>query len=162
MWEARIGDSSFWHLAVSIWRLGFVVRLMEDHDEGLQKLGRMEPRSPNHVEAIPCNGKELFGLTSQIRRCSASIGANIAEGCGRRGNGEFHRFLQIASGSASELDYHLLLARDLSLISEEIYRPMNSELGSLRRKLTTLILKVDTDRHEPNANCQMPTAIRND
>jgi four helix bundle protein len=57
--------------------------------------------------------EERFGLTSQIRRCSASIGANIAEGCGKRGNGEFQRFLQIASGSASELDYHLLLERDL-------------------------------------------------
>jgi four helix bundle protein len=57
--------------------------------------------------------EELFGLTSQIRRCCASIGANIAEGCGKRGNAEFQRFLQIASGSASELDYHLLLAHDL-------------------------------------------------
>lgn len=46
--------------------------------------------------------EELFGLTSQMRRCSASIPANIAEGCGRRGNGEFHRFLQISTGSASE------------------------------------------------------------
>ncbi|MBZ5566295.1 MAG: four helix bundle protein [Acidobacteriia bacterium] len=106
--------------------------------------------------------EELFGLTSQIRRCSASIGANIAEGCGRRGNGEFHRFLQMASGSASELDYHLLLAHDLSFITEEIYRPLNSELGSMRRKLTTLILKVDADRHVPDANGQMPTAARND
>ena len=57
--------------------------------------------------------QELFGLTSQMRRCSASIGANIAEGCGKCGNNEFQRYLQIASGSASELDYHLLLARDL-------------------------------------------------
>jgi four helix bundle protein len=55
--------------------------------------------------------QELFGLTSQMRRCSASIGANIAEGCGKLGNNEFHRYLQIASGSASELDYHFLLAR---------------------------------------------------
>ena len=46
--------------------------------------------------------EELFGLTSQMRRCSASIPANIAEGCGRRGNGEFHRFLQISTGSANE------------------------------------------------------------
>ena len=55
-------------------------------------------------------------MTSQIRRCSASIGANIAEGCGKRGNGEFQRYLQIASGSASELDYHFLLARDLNFM----------------------------------------------
>ena len=50
--------------------------------------------------------EEVYGLTSQIRRCSASIAANLAEGCGKRGNNEFQRYLQIASGSASELDYH--------------------------------------------------------
>src|SRR6185437_10473651 len=58
---------------------------------------------------------ELFGLASQIRRCSSSIPANIAEGCGRMGNSEFHRFLQMACGSANELEYHLLLARDLAI-----------------------------------------------
>ena len=62
--------------------------------------------------------EELYGLTSQARRCSASIAANIAEGCGRRGNGEFHRFPQIAPGSASELDYQLLLARDLGFLED--------------------------------------------
>ena len=64
---------------------------------------------------------ELFGLTSQIRRCSASIPANIAEGCGRAGSGEFQRFLQIAAGSARELDYHFLLCRDLGWLSDEDY-----------------------------------------
>ena len=56
---------------------------------------------------------ELYGLTSQIRRSSVSIPTNIVEGCGRNGNAELARFLHIASGSASELEYHLLLARDL-------------------------------------------------
>jgi four helix bundle protein len=51
--------------------------------------------------------EELYGLTSQIRRASTSIPANIAEGCGRSGNTELARFLQIAMGSASELEYHL-------------------------------------------------------
>jgi four helix bundle protein len=64
---------------------------------------------------------ELYGLTSQIRRCSASLGANIAEGCGKRGSNEFQRYLQIASGSASELDYHLLLSRDLGFLPEADY-----------------------------------------
>jgi four helix bundle protein len=60
---------------------------------------------------------ELYGITSQIRRCAASIAANIAEGCGKRGNAEFQRFLGIAAGSASELEYHLLLAHDLELLA---------------------------------------------
>ena len=61
----------------------------------------------------PFPKSEMYGLTSQIRRCSASIPANIAEGCGRNGDLELARFFQIALGSASELEYHLLLASDL-------------------------------------------------
>src|SRR5689334_19771309 len=76
--------------------------------------------------------EELYGLTSQIRRCSASVAANIAEGCGRRGNAEFNRFLQISSGSASELDYHLLLARDLGFISVREHRNLMEPLSELR------------------------------
>ena len=89
---------------------------------------------------------ERYGLTSQIRRCSASFAANIAEGCGRRGNGEFHRFLQVASGSASELDYHLLLARDLCFLGNDQYGSLAKQLGELRRMLTALILRVDAER----------------
>jgi four helix bundle protein len=89
---------------------------------------------------------ELYGLTSQIRRCAVSIGANIAEGCGKRGNNEFQRFLQIASGSASELDYHLLLAKDLGFMPEDGYRLMIRDLTELRKMLTSLLQKVDTDR----------------
>jgi four helix bundle protein len=90
-------------------------------------------------------------LTSQIRRCSASIAANIAEGCGKRGNNEFHRFLQIASGSASELDYHFLLARDLLFLPQADYARMENELSALRRMLTSLLQKVDHDRLTTNA-----------
>jgi four helix bundle protein len=90
--------------------------------------------------------EELFGLTSQMRRCSASIGANIAEGCGKCGNGEFQRYLQIASGSASELDYHLLLARDLGFFEERDYRRLAGELLQLRKMLTSLLQKVQSER----------------
>jgi len=89
---------------------------------------------------------ELYGLTSQIRRCSASIGANIAEGCGKRGNNEFQRYLQIASGSASELDYHLLLSRDLRFLPEPEYRSLAKQLMEVRKMLTALLQKIETDR----------------
>lgn len=86
---------------------------------------------------------ELYGLSSQMRRCGGSIGANIAEGCGKRGNGEFQRFLQIASGSASELDYHFLLSRDLGYLPEAEYRRVAESLLKLRRMLTSLLTKVE-------------------
>lgn len=90
--------------------------------------------------------QEVYGLTSQIRRCSASIAANIAEGCGKRGNGEFQRFLHIAAGSASELEYHFLLAKDLAFIAEEDYRKLEPAVVEVKRMLTGLIKKVEAER----------------
>jgi four helix bundle protein len=95
---------------------------------------------------------ERFGLTSQMRRCSASIGANVAEGCGKRGNGEFQRFLQIAAGSASEVEYHLLLAHDLGYMGEKTHQELMQQLTPLRRMLTALIQKVDAER-QLSRNC---------
>lgn len=89
---------------------------------------------------------EVYGLVSQMRRGSASIGANIAEGCGKRGHNEFQRYLLIASGSASELEYHLLLSRDLGFLAEAKYRETSVQLGEVRRMLTSLIQKVDAER----------------
>jgi four helix bundle protein len=89
---------------------------------------------------------EIFGLVSQIRRCSASIPANIAEGCGRLGNNELHRFLQIACGSVSELEYHFLLARDLGYIPAAGYAPLHERLLELKRMLVALTRKVGADR----------------
>ena len=63
--------------------------------------------------------EELYGLTSQLRRASSSVGANLAEGCGRNGDAEFARFCSIAMGSASELEYHLLLV--LNCVSTFLY-----------------------------------------
>ena len=83
--------------------------------------------------------EELYGLTSQIRRSAASIGANIAEGSGRRSNNEICRFLQIARGSASETEYHLLLAHDLKLLSEEDFRRLSRQTDEVQRMLTALI-----------------------
>jgi four helix bundle protein len=71
--------------------------------------------------------------------------ANVAEGCGRNSDAEFARFLQIAMGSASELDYHLLLARDLKFISMKDYEPLATELSEVRRMLNTFIQKLKTN-----------------
>jgi four helix bundle protein len=65
--------------------------------------------------------EERYGLTSQLRRACSSIPANLAEACGRNGDAEFARFCSIAMGSASELEYHLLLARDLKLLQAGEY-----------------------------------------
>jgi len=83
-------------------------------------------------------GDERFGLTSQIRRSCASIGANLAEGCGRRSDGEMARFVHIAMGSGAELSYHLLLAKDLELLSETSFAHLRSDLSEVMRMLSSL------------------------
>lgn len=85
---------------------------------------------------------EVYGLTSQIRRSAASIPANIAEGCGRNGDIEMARFLQIAMGSASELEYHLLLARDLGYITGDVHTNLDSALVEVKRMLNSFISTV--------------------
>jgi four helix bundle protein len=81
---------------------------------------------------------ELFGLTSQLRRCSGSIAANLAEACGRNGDKDFARFCSIAIGSASELDYHLLLVKDLALINLDQYANLFQRTTEVKRMLTVL------------------------
>ncbi|MCL4511949.1 MAG: four helix bundle protein [Bacteroidetes bacterium] len=87
----------------------------------------------------------LYGLTSQIRRSSASIPANIAEGCGRSGKVELARFLQISFGSASELEYHVLLAKDLNLLQKNEYQLLTDNIVEIKRMIATLIKKLNTE-----------------
>lgn len=85
---------------------------------------------------------ELFGLTSQRRRASASIPATIAEGCGRDGDAEPKRFLGVALGSACELDYHILLATELGYGEAAASKPLATEIVEVRRMLGSLIQKL--------------------
>ncbi|HET9838889.1 MAG TPA: four helix bundle protein [Candidatus Angelobacter sp.] len=88
--------------------------------------------------------EEMFGLTSQLRRAAISVGANLAEGCGRRTTAEFARFIRIAMGSASELDYHLLLCRDFKFLAIEVYERNWKELTRVRKMLSSLLASVET------------------
>jgi four helix bundle protein len=90
--------------------------------------------------------EELYGLTSQMRRSAASIPTNIAEGCGRGSDDDFRRFLQIAMGSASELEYHLLLARDLGYLVAADYERLLAAVIEVKRMLASLITKLKNDR----------------
>ena len=89
--------------------------------------------------------EELYGLVSQMRRSSASIGMNIAEGCCRKGDAEMGRFLQIALGSASELEYQLVLANDLQYLAASEYRRLETRVTEVKRMLSSLLQKVRAD-----------------
>ena len=89
--------------------------------------------------------QELYGLTAQLRRAAASIPANIAEGCGRASKAELGRFLQIAMGLTSELEYHLLLAKDLGFLPEVRYSHLLDGTQELERMLATLVRKVKAE-----------------
>ncbi len=90
--------------------------------------------------------EELYGLTSQMRRSSISIPTNIAEGCGRNRDTELNRFFEIAMGSASELEYLVLLARDLNFPGKEECKPLMNEITEIKRMLASFIQKLRTDR----------------
>jgi four helix bundle protein len=87
----------------------------------------------------PFPTEERFGLTSQLRRASSAIPANLAEGCGRGSDADFGRFVQVALGSASELDYHLLLCHDLGYLSKETYQTLYEQTARTMRMLNGLL-----------------------
>ena len=88
--------------------------------------------------------EEMYGLTSQVRRAASSIPANIAEGCGRTGEPELARFCGIAFGSANELEYHLLLARDLGYLDVVTYDRLNRDTIEVKKMLAAFITSLRT------------------
>jgi len=89
--------------------------------------------------------EEMYGLTSQLRRAASSAGANIAEGCGRRSDGEMRRFLQIARGSANEVEHHLLLARDLQFLSADDFKDLEAMVLEIQRMLAAFVQRLSVE-----------------
>ena len=108
-----------------------------------QRAHRLTVNVYRATEAFP--SRERFGLTDQIRRASISIPANIAEGCGRKSQRDFARFLQVSVGSANELEYHLLLAHELGYLGTDSQTVLDTDLSEVRRMLSSLIRKVTKD-----------------
>ena len=92
---------------------------------------------------------ELYALTNQIQRAAVSVPTNIAEGCGKDSDAELKRYFVIAMGSSSELEYLLLLARDLKYLPEDSHQILNRDLTEVRRMLNAFIqkLKASTSPH---------------
>ena len=82
---------------------------------------------------------DRYCLTSQLRRAASSVPANLAEACGRGGPKEFSRFVQIAMGSASEAEYHILLARDLGYLASTDYDLICPAIQEVKRMIASLL-----------------------
>lgn len=89
--------------------------------------------------------EETFGLTSQIRRAVSSIPTNIAEGCGRRTNAELANFLNIASGSASEVEYEILLAKGVGYVTAEQCDAWTLEISEIRSMLAAYMKRLRSE-----------------
>ena len=98
--------------------------------------------------------EEVYGLTSQLRRATSSIPANIAEGCGRSSDRELARFLLIAMGSANEAEYHLLLAKDLNYLSESSFKSLAAGIAEVKRMMTGLLSRLEARGSKPEAERQ--------
>ena len=93
-----------------------------------------------HTKTFPAG--ERFGITAHLRKSATSVPSNIAEGCGRKTEREFARFLSIAAGSTSESEYQLLLARDLGYLEDEPYLHLDQQVNEVKRMLNSLIQKL--------------------
>ena len=102
----------------------------EAHQVTLLVYNQVAPRIPR---------TEQFGLTSQMKRAACSVSLNIAEGCGRNSEKDFVHFLDISLGSAHELEYCILLVKDLGFLETDEYNMLNKKINSIKARLITLI-----------------------
>ncbi len=109
---------------LNIWKLGIDV---------VKQIYNITKKFPN---------SELYGLTNQMRRASVSIPSNIAEGASRKSNADFARFLEIAIGSAFELETQLILSKELEYLNQEDFEKVTDNLHKFQKQLNALLTKV--------------------
>jgi four helix bundle protein len=97
--------------------------------------------------------EEVYGISSQLKRAAVSIPTNIAEGCSRKSDKEFARFLDISFGSAAETEYLILLVKDLKFINEDDFIEISNEIISIKKQLYQLIYKINADGIKLKADC---------
>ena len=95
--------------------------------------------------------EEVYGMVSQMRRSAVSIPTNIAEGCGRSGDKDFARYLQIAFGSASELEYQILLAHDLNFVDGQDYDRLTGNVIEIKRMLYSFMRRLNVENNSLKA-----------
>jgi len=133
-----------------------ILSIMQDYEKlAVWKHAHRIAVNVQHVTTRIARG-DNSGLISQLRRAALSVPANIAEGSSKESNREFARYLQIASGSAAELHYHLRFATDSALIPRPTGEALLAETTRMRKMLFVLLRRVreaiSTSRHAPPAN----------
>jgi len=108
------------HRDLDVWKLSI------DWVEGLYRCSASWP------------AEERYGLISQVRRAAVSVAANIAEGAGRRGTGEFIQFISVARGSLAEVETHLLIAERLKYVAPDQLEPLLADMERIGRMLSVL------------------------
>ncbi|MFL5482754.1 MAG: four helix bundle protein [Gemmatimonadaceae bacterium] len=109
-----------------------------------------------HGAAKEIRGAEVLSLKSQMTRAAMSIPTNLVEGCGQQSAREFGRFIKISLNSASELEYQLLLARDLDALREEAYRSLTDQTVRVRKMLYGLLKSLSRQPSKPPTTIDGP------
>jgi len=115
----------------------------DQKSSGFDSLAKGDGFGSRDLQGEPRLSKELYGLTSQMRRAAVSVPANIAEGQGRRLSGEFIHFLGNARGSLLELDTHLEIALRLGYIEQKNYQPVQDQIQEVGRILNGLLRSIE-------------------